>query len=186
MNADGSHRVWLTTEPASLPNQSGAPRPAISDPRTPDGTFVRADADDHADLLWAIRGAGGNFGIVTAFELEAHEVGNVVFSAMAFDASATEALLPLLDIGPLVDQQAQLAPYPAIINDMPPDATAYAHRTQNFAVSAVGVTVSGLSERWDAEVHPHTDGLYISFDADQRPSVSTTPSPERRSRGSAT
>ena len=48
-------------------------------------------ADD--DLLWAIRGAGGNFGIVTAFELEAYDVGNVVFSTMAFDASATADLL---------------------------------------------------------------------------------------------
>ena len=40
----------------------------------------------HPDLLWAVRGAGGNFGIVTAFELEAYPVGDVVFSTMAFDA----------------------------------------------------------------------------------------------------
>ncbi len=49
-----------------------------------DGTFARADDD----LLWAVRGAGANFGIVTAFELEAYPVGDVVFSTMAFEADA--------------------------------------------------------------------------------------------------
>jgi alkanesulfonate monooxygenase SsuD/methylene tetrahydromethanopterin reductase-like flavin-dependent oxidoreductase (luciferase family)/FAD/FMN-containing dehydrogenase len=217
-----------------------------------DGRLVRADDD----LLWAIRGAGGNFGIVTTFELEAYPVGNVVFSSMAFDARATaellerwgavveaapreltsflnlaaqrgiaqlysvyagddtdaaiDALTPLLEIGPLLDQQAQLVPYPAIVapqggihrggstwdfrsglldhltpeaskaiamldapmvqirsvggavNDVDPRATAYPHRTQNFALSAVG---HKLDARWDAEVYPHTNGLYLSFDS---------------------
>ena len=40
--------------------------------------LASCDADE--DLLWALRGAGGNFGIVTALELEAYPVGNVVFS----------------------------------------------------------------------------------------------------------
>jgi FAD/FMN-containing dehydrogenase len=35
---------------------------------TPGGTLVRATADEHADLFWALRGGGGNFGIVTAIE----------------------------------------------------------------------------------------------------------------------
>ena len=52
-----------------------------------DGSLVRADDD----LLWAVRGAGGNFGIVTAFELEAYPVGNVVFSTMAFDGERDAA-----------------------------------------------------------------------------------------------
>ena len=34
-----------------------------------DGSFVRATAEDHADLFWALRGGGGNFGIVTAVEM---------------------------------------------------------------------------------------------------------------------
>ena len=231
-----------------------------------DGRIV--DADD--DLLWALRGAGANFGIVTEFELEPYPVGNVVFSSMAFDArqtaqvltrwgyrveqapreltsflnlalqpdgpivqlysvyagddtdAAIEALTPLLDIGPVLDQQAQLVPYPAIVaphdnvhlgganvairaglldhlyeptahafedflatgesswlqiravggavNDVPADATAYAHRTQNFSVNAVGrSTIERLSAAWDQHVYPHTHGLYLSFDTDPRP-----------------
>ena len=233
-----------------------------------DGTFVRADADHHPDLLWAVRGAGGNFGIVTALELEAYETGDVVFSSMAFEAgaellerwgatveaapreltsflnlftrrgaapiaqlysvyagddtaAAADALTPLLDIGALMDQQAQLVPYAAIVpphggvhvgggvaafraglldhvtpqaarslmqllasgdapmmqirplggavHDIGPQATAFAHRTQNFVANAVGVSVERLNRRWDADVSPHLNGLYISFDTDQRP-----------------
>jgi FAD/FMN-containing dehydrogenase len=234
-----------------------------------DGTVIRADAEHHPDLLWAVRGAGGNFGIVTAIELATYEVRDVVFSTMAFDAdagllerwgaaverapreltsflhlgaqrggaplvqlysvyagddtgAAVEALTPLLGVGPLLDQQAQLVPYPALVpphggvhgggsaapafrsglldhvtpeldaallrlagagvapliqirsvggavNDVDPLATAYAHRTQNFSLAAVGASVARLNERWDADVAPHTNGLYLSFDTDTRP-----------------
>jgi FAD/FMN-containing dehydrogenase len=39
-----------------------------------DGRIVRASADEHEDLFWAIRGGGGNFGVVTEFELALHEL----------------------------------------------------------------------------------------------------------------
>src|ERR687896_1314443 len=42
------------------------------------GDRVRASADDHPDLYWAIRGGGGNFGVVTSFLFRLHEVGTVV------------------------------------------------------------------------------------------------------------
>jgi FAD/FMN-containing dehydrogenase len=40
-----------------------------------DGRVVRASADEHADLFWAIRGGGGNFGIATSLEYNLHDVG---------------------------------------------------------------------------------------------------------------
>jgi FAD/FMN-containing dehydrogenase len=43
-----------------------------------DGTFARATEDENADLLWAIRGGGGNFGIVTALTLNLHPVSTVI------------------------------------------------------------------------------------------------------------
>jgi FAD/FMN-containing dehydrogenase len=43
-----------------------------------DGQQVRASADSHPDLYWAIRGGGGNFGVVTSFLFRLHEVGTVV------------------------------------------------------------------------------------------------------------
>jgi FAD/FMN-containing dehydrogenase len=42
---------------------------------TADGRLLRASASDHSDLFWGLRGGGGNFGIVTAFEYALHPVG---------------------------------------------------------------------------------------------------------------
>ena len=43
-----------------------------------DGTAVRANPDDNADLFWALRGGGGNFGVVTAFRFRLNPVRMVV------------------------------------------------------------------------------------------------------------
>ena len=40
-----------------------------------DGSFVHVSKDEHPDLFWAIRGGGGNFGIVTSFEFQLQELG---------------------------------------------------------------------------------------------------------------
>jgi FAD/FMN-containing dehydrogenase len=49
-----------------------------------DGRIVRADAEENPDLFWAIRGGGGNFGIVTEFEFQVHQIGELVQFAMLF------------------------------------------------------------------------------------------------------
>lgn len=43
-----------------------------------DGSFVRVNAHQNTDLFWAIRGGGGNFGIVTSFKFQAHPVKSVI------------------------------------------------------------------------------------------------------------
>ncbi|MBL7500437.1 LLM class flavin-dependent oxidoreductase [Frankia nepalensis] len=58
-----------------------------------DGTRVRASDTENPDLFWAVRGAGANFGIVTSFEFEADEVGDVGFAQLVLDASDTAGFL---------------------------------------------------------------------------------------------
>ena len=237
-----------------------------------DGTAVRASADDNSDLFWAVRGAGGNFGVATAFEFVADEVTDVGWAQLAYDASDLESFLanwaraqataprdvttfvivgrpavgqpivaqllgvvdsvdadtivdrlqPFAELAPLVQQQVQLVPYASVmsneqpgshhgqgepfarsglmreltpevaadlaqfvrsgesyffqlravggaISDVPADATAYAHRDATVAITALGATRAGLDEVWDRIVHPHLDGLYVSFESDPRP-----------------
>ncbi len=49
---------------------------------TAEGELVKASPNDNPDLFWGIRGGGGNFGIVTSFEYQAHPVGPTVFSGV--------------------------------------------------------------------------------------------------------
>jgi len=51
---------------------------------TADGQFVHASADENPELLWGLRGGGGNFGVVTSFEFQLHEVGPTVLSGLVF------------------------------------------------------------------------------------------------------
>ncbi|MET8160686.1 LLM class flavin-dependent oxidoreductase [Sphaerisporangium sp. NPDC005289] len=231
-----------------------------------DGRVVRADAEHHPDLFWALRGAGGNMGVVTSLDIEAAEVGEVVFAALVHDASdtagflegfgrlvedspraltaflsvfptgrgepivaqsllvwagddtdaAVSAIEPFLGLGPVLQQQAQLTPYAAIVaphhnqhhgqsgtrmrsalvehldgptcavlaglfgergtgmvqvrsvggavNDTPPEATAYAHRTQNFSLTGVFQKAGGAQaeQRWE---RLGVEAIYLSFES---------------------
>jgi FAD/FMN-containing dehydrogenase len=61
---------------------------------TANGELVRASEKDHPDLFWAIRGGGGNFGVVTSFEFRLHPVGPEVLSGLiVHPASKAKELL---------------------------------------------------------------------------------------------
>jgi FAD/FMN-containing dehydrogenase len=57
------------------------------------GKSVRASADEHPDLYWAIRGGGGNFGAVTSFLFRLHEVGTVIAGPTFWDVSDSAEVL---------------------------------------------------------------------------------------------
>jgi len=52
-----------------------------------DGTFVTANRTQHPDLFWALRGGGGNFGVVTSFLFQAHPVKMVFAGPIFWDAA---------------------------------------------------------------------------------------------------
>ncbi len=61
---------------------------------TADGSLVRANASENPDLFWALRGGGGNFGVVTEFELKLHPLTSVLLA---------EGLTPESDIRRLLE-----------------------------------------------------------------------------------
>ena len=60
---------------------------------TADGSFVLASEDEHADLFWALRGGGGNFGVVTSFEFRLHAVKDIYGGPMFYELSEVENVL---------------------------------------------------------------------------------------------
>ena len=102
---------------------------------TADGNVVHASADEHSELFWALRGGGGNFGVVTSFEYRLHPVGpdvavafvlypgdravEVIDAFAAFMAEAPEAVSPVAFLGrvPHADafpEEAHGQPYVAL------------------------------------------------------------------------
>ncbi|HEY9307150.1 MAG TPA: LLM class flavin-dependent oxidoreductase [Microbacterium sp.] len=236
-----------------------------------DGSIVRTDASTRPDLFWAVRGAGANVGVVTAFEFEVDEVGQVGYAQLAFQVDDVAAFLegygrivessprdltlflltggprpgqpqvvqlygvvdsddpdtiiarlqPFAELAPLVQQSVQLTTYAQIMGnadlgpqhgagephsrsgliehvtpafaaaaarmlqsgavpffqlravggavaDMAEDATAYAHRSANFSVAALGSHPDRLDAQWRA-LAAHVEGMYLSFDSSERP-----------------
>lgn len=235
---------------------------------TADGRMLRLSLDEHPELFWAVRGAGANIGIVTAFEFEAATTPVVARASVMYDlaspaafleqwgatveaaprevsaflyiggghrpfaqatvvyaggeaAAAGRALEPFVQLPGVAGQRAELVPYPNVpltsgaphtgqqaavmhgglaghidtdlaarlavllrapgidmvqirsaggaINDVPADETAYAHRHQNFSVTAVaGRPSSSFDVGW-APVRQRMDGMYLSFESHHRP-----------------
>lgn len=240
---------------------------------TADGRRHRVSAEKEPDLFWAIRGAGANFGIATAFEFEAAPIPVVAHASLVFvpsdlagfleqwgqtveqaphkisaflytmgrdfaratvvyageDEDAAAALEPFATLPGMSGAQAQMAPYPnvlmttsaphtgqqrahtrsglavhldretsrrianaaetvdmlqirsvgGVINGVPPDATAYAHRHQNFSVVAVSTAPQvALNAAWDP-VHQRMDGMYLSFESEHTLASLAEAFPER-------
>lgn len=89
------------------------------------GELVAASADEHPDLFWAIRGGGGNFGVVVDFTFEARKLGpEVALAAVFHDAASGKELMPqwrdlALGAGDEVTTRALYWSLPAA-DDLPP------------------------------------------------------------------
>lgn len=79
---------------------------------TADGVLRRASANDNPDLFWALRGGGGNFGVVTAFEFQLHNVGPQVLAGLV--------------VHPFEDAAELLKEYRRIVASVPDELTCWA------------------------------------------------------------
>jgi len=80
---------------------------------TADGQLLHVDEDSHADLFWAIRGGGGNFGVATRFKFKLHKLEKI-YGGMLFLPATAETIASFLS-------EADSAPdeLSAILNVMP-------------------------------------------------------------------
>lgn len=78
---------------------------------TANGELVRASPTQNSDLFWALRGGGGNFGIVTAFEFQLHELGPQVLSGLV--------------VHPIADARAVLEQYRQALETAPDELTCW-------------------------------------------------------------
>ncbi len=76
-----------------------------------DGRLVRASAAENPDLFWALRGGGGNFGVVTAFEFKLHRLGPQVLSGLV--------------VHPFADAQNVLREYRQALESAPDELTCW-------------------------------------------------------------
>jgi FAD/FMN-containing dehydrogenase len=114
-----------------------------------DGRVVRADAEQHPDLFWALRGGGGNLGVVTRFRFRLHPLDGVTGGILLLPASA-EVVAGFLS--QLQDAPDELS---AIVNVMPcpPMPFVPAEHHGELAVMAL-VCWSGAPEDADAVLAP--------------------------------
>jgi FAD/FMN-containing dehydrogenase len=107
---------------------------------TADGEVVEASEDVNPDLFWALRGGGGNFGVVTEFRFRAHPLGPTVFSGlMVFEhARAAEAMLASRE---LVERHPELMTWEILA--MCPPAPPFPEALHGQPICLVAVTWTG-------------------------------------------
>jgi FAD binding domain/Berberine and berberine like len=64
-----------------------------ADVATADGRLLRASAEENEDVLWGIRGGGGNFGVVTSFEYQLHPVDRVLAGRLTYPLEVAARVL---------------------------------------------------------------------------------------------
>ncbi|HWR47357.1 MAG TPA: FAD-binding oxidoreductase [Pseudonocardiaceae bacterium] len=107
---------------------------------TADGRTRGVAAGKHPDLFWALRGGGGNFGVVTGFEFRLHEVGPLVYLGLFFwgDEHGTEALRLGRDVAASLPRDAGLLLAAGLTAPPAPFVPGQHHGTLGYALLVTG------------------------------------------------
>jgi FAD/FMN-containing dehydrogenase len=119
---------------------------------TADGRLLHADANEHADLFWAVRGGGGNFGVVTGFTFRLHPIPPaMMFCGPAYPETRARELLPLWRefMVRAPERLSSIAEFSTIPDD--PDYPAAARGQRVLSLAAV---YNGPAEEGEALVAP--------------------------------
>ena len=105
-----------------------------------DGSVVTASERENPDLFWGIRGGGGNFGIVTAFEYRLHPLGPIVLAGMALwpIERASEVLRAWRDFVDVAPDEVSTA---CAILTAPPEPFVPAHLQGQVVLGMIGMYV---------------------------------------------
>ncbi len=119
---------------------------------TADGQVRTASASENPDLFWALRGGGGNFGVVTGFEFRLHELGpEVMFAAQMFDIEDAPEVMPrwrdFVESAP--DEISSLAFFWTI-----PDMDGFPPETRGKRVFLYAALYAGPAEEGEAALAP--------------------------------
>ncbi len=119
---------------------------------TADGRLVRASDTENPDLLWALKGGGGNFGVVVAFEFRLHPISaEMMFCAPAYPEERANEILPQWRdyMASAPDQVSGLAEFSTIPSD-----PAYPEQTWGRRVVALATVYDGLAEEGERVMQP--------------------------------
>ncbi len=106
---------------------------------TADGRVLRAEDDENPDLFWAVRGGGGNYGVVTEFEFRLHEVGPIVHVGLLFWSLDDGALILRIARDTIHQLPSELNVIIAGVNAPPAPFVPEQHRLQpGFGLIIVG------------------------------------------------
>ncbi|MFC5948597.1 FAD-binding oxidoreductase [Pseudonocardia lutea] len=127
----------------------------------PDGRTVRASDESEPDLFWALRGGGGNFGVVTEFEFRLHPVGLLHLGMLFYEQGrAVEAMRAARDLLPTRSRDAGGG---IVLTSGPPD-DAVPEELRGQPVVAVLVVGYGSAEEHEAVLAPLRAALTPAFE----------------------